>query len=200
LGTAGEILNRPGKGMSSASEEAAFFTAMETSSRALLQDIPGLGPAGKAKILAAFEIGRRYALFRNRNTHPELRNSTLPQLATRALKLISQRLRDDPQEWFGFVPLLRSGSLGDFCLAERGSRTHVNLDAAELFARILALRPTGLFLFHNHPSGDTLPSMQDYELTDRMDSLTQEFKILLLGHWIVTSQNERWIPTQKSPR
>jgi DNA repair protein RadC len=187
------ILNRPGIGLSSSEEEAAFFTAMEISGPGYLKELSGLGPAGQAKLLAAFELGRRYALFRDQAAQRLRKPASAPQLARRALRTVSQNQKNSPQEWLGFVPVYRSGHLGELCLVEKGVRTHVNIDPAELFARILALRPIGFFLFHNHPSGNPSPSSQDLDLTERIADISKQFGIQLLGHWVVSSQNERWI-------
>jgi DNA repair protein RadC len=68
LGLVQKILARPGKGLGTPEEERAFFMGIECCGRSHLLDIPGLGPAGQARILAAVEVGRRYALFRG--SHP----------------------------------------------------------------------------------------------------------------------------------
>ncbi len=200
-GLALRILQQPGQGLTPSEEERAFFTSMENTGLSFLKSIPGLGPSSQARLLAAFELGRRYTFFKyaqNRCENPFLKTK-LPQ---RALEKISLRDRTSPQEWLGFIPLYRSGSLGDFCIVERGARTHVNVDPAELFARILALRPIGFFLFHNHPSGLLLPSQEDKDLTERVREISQTLGIRLLGHWIVTplseSEVEVKIPTEQN--
>jgi DNA repair protein RadC len=194
LGLASQIINRPGEGLSKAEEERAFFMAMEVSPTAFLKGFSGLGPARQAKILAAFELGRRYALFRNREETSQEQDCSLPQLAQAVLTKISPQERTQPQEWLGFVPVYRDGKLGEFCLVEKGSRTHVNIDPIELFARLLALRPHGFFLFHNHPSGVLKPSTQDLDITEKIHELSHQLGIQFLGHWIVASQGQRWIP------
>lgn len=195
LGVASDILQHPGEGLSSEDEETAFFTAMEISGNSYLKNLPSLGSAGRAKILAAFELGRRYALHRSQK-HRERppRSSTLLPISLQALLRISQKDRSEPQEWFGFIPYHRSGELGGLCLVERGARTHVNVDPTELFARILVLRPRGIILFHNHPSGNVTPSEQDIELTEQVALTAKQFGIQLLGHWIVSPETERSIP------
>lgn len=40
-------------------------------------------------------------------------------------------------------------------------------------------------LMHNHPSGDTTPSPQDFEITHKLYSLAKMFNIQLLDHFIV---------------
>jgi DNA repair protein RadC len=69
----------------------------------------------------------------------------------------------------------------------------VNIDPAELFARVLALRPHGFYLFHNHPSGDLSPSPADIDLTRQVQRVSEQLGIRLLGHGIVSSREERWI-------
>lgn len=194
LGLATNILGKPGSGLSTQEEERAFFTSLEVSGGSYLKGISGLGPAGQAKLLAAFEVGRRYSLYRNRifrSNQPQ--KSTIAELAREALSKISGKNRSEPQEWFGFIPIHRSGELGELCIVEQGARTHVNVDPAELFARVLVLRPRGLFLCHNHPSGIVVPSPQDLNLTEKVAEIALQLGIQLLGHWIVTSQGETWI-------
>lgn len=200
LGIASQILNRPGTGFNPAEEERAFFTAMEVSGPAFLKEFRGLGPAGQARLLAAFELGRRYASLRctpqPHSSRSESGNQALPFLARRALNRITIKQRQDAQEWFGFVPYYQTSELGEFCEVEKGVRTHVNIDPAELFARILALRPLGIFIFHNHPSGSLVPSRADHLLTEKVAELSAEFGIRLLGHGILTPQSHYWIQSQ----
>ena len=191
---ASRVLNRPGEHMPDDSIEDAFFTAMEVSAHAHLEGIRGLGPAHQAKLLAAFEIGRRY-LIHSQGKRAALSRRVIPgsEVENQALKRVPVHLRAESQEWLGFVALDRADKVGPLCVVERGVRTHVNVDPAELFARILALRPRGLVLFHNHPSGSLTPSEADYDLTERVAELARKFGIELIGHWIVTMSGERLI-------
>jgi DNA repair protein RadC len=200
LGLAALFLDRPGAGLGEREQERALFTALESSSdgddRGGLSDIRGLGPAARARVLAAFELGRRYAHHRetvrgkSRLNEPMVRGS---RLFGAAAARISPEFRQEPREWLGFVPLYRSGELGELCLVERGVRTHINIEPAELFARILALRPQSFFLFHNHPSGNLTPSLSDRELTENVAALARTLGMRLLGHAVVTSAGETWI-------
>jgi DNA repair protein RadC len=192
MGLADRIMLRPGDGLGGGEEERAFFNSIESSPLNLLQEIQGLGDAKQAKLLAAFEIGKRYAAFReSRRALPK--PGRHPEPARSALERIPPHLRSEAREWLGFIPYYRNFELGDLCIVERGVRTHVNIDPAELFARILSLRPSAIFLVHNHPSGNTTPSEQDFELTRRINQIARQFGIKLLGHWIVASGDERLI-------
>jgi DNA repair protein RadC len=193
LGLATAILQRQGSGLKTEEEERAFFSAMEISPNAHLSEIRGLGPAGRARLLAAFELGRRYSIFRERTAVSPETATKGGQQGDEALSRIPQELRSEPQEWLGFVPRYRNGQVGQFCLVERGVRTHVNVDPMELFARLLALRPSGFFLFHNHPSGDLNASSEDQTLTSRVAELSGSFGMRLLGHGIVAARGEAWV-------
>lgn len=195
LGLARSILDRPGSGLPESESMRAFFLALEVSPLAHLQGISGLGEAGQARVLAAFEIGRRYALYR---IESETRRSNHPkpsQLARQALLRITPSWRNEAQEWLGFVPCYRGQRVGELCIVERGVRTHVNIETVELFARILALRPQGFYLFHNHPSGDLTPSSPDREITEHVERLGAQLGPRLLGHGIVTAHGETWLDT-----
>lgn len=193
LGLAGQLLKRTQT--DSADEDSAFFIAMENSGIAHLQDCPGLGPAAQSRILAAFELGRRYSLFRHRVCQNSVHTQppTELTLAKQAVKRLPSYLKSEPKEWLGFTPIYSSGLLGDFCMVEKGARTHVNVDPAELFARILSLRPKAIILFHNHPSGYLEPSQADLDLTGLVAKTARQFGIQLLGHWIVGPCGQRWL-------
>jgi DNA repair protein RadC len=175
-------------------QESALFSALESSAAdSVLGAIPGLGPAAIARVLAAFEIGRRYSL-RSPSQRPSAHEMPRPQRLFRlAAARVSPERRLEPREWLGFVPLYRSGQMGELCIVELGVRTHINVEPAELFARILALRPRGFFLFHNHPSGHLEPSPEDHQLTSAVENLARSFGLRLFGHAVVSQVGENWI-------
>lgn len=194
MGVAADILRRMGGYQTEQAQEDAFFASMELTPNAYLQDLSGLGEAGRARLMAAIELARRYVMYRERASGKESpKIIEHDSLARKALAQISDAYRISAQEWLGFVPLSRSGKVGQFCLVEQGTRTHVNTDAVELFARILALRPLGIFLFHNHPSGDLRPSEADCDLTEQVGQICTQLGIRFLGHAIVSGADHMWI-------
>gem|GEM_PF-1112399 len=196
LGLASQLLNRPGQGLTEHEQERAFFVCLENSETGHLQSLRGLGPAAQARILAALEIGRRFSIHQLRNSlqstsSASSRYKNLPQLA---LDKIEHSLRITPREWLGFVPIYGGREVGDFTLVEKGVRTHVNFDPAELFARILSLRPRGFYLFHNHPGGSLEPSHSDLLLTTQVIEASKLLGIRLFGHGIITPSHQTWVP------
>jgi DNA repair protein RadC len=189
MGLAEALLERAGPELGSAEQERAFFNAMELAPGSFFSELRGLGEASQARLLAAFELGQRYCAYRS----PQKSPAKSPTKKDDAFGRVPDSLRFEATEWLGFVPLHRNGGLGEFCLVERGVRTHVNTDPTELFARVLALRPQGFFLFHNHPSCNLEPSLSDLDLTQRVENLARQLGIRLLGHGIVTGAGQRWI-------
>src|SRR4051794_38343667 len=88
LGLARAILQRPGEGLAHGEEERAFFTAMESSGNSHLSGIDGLGPAGQARLLAAFELGRRYSCYRQIGMPIPSTHGVLSDLAREALERV----------------------------------------------------------------------------------------------------------------
>jgi DNA repair protein RadC len=195
MGLARRILELPGDGLGEKESERAFFTLLEDECGAplSLRRVHGLGDAGRARIIGAFELGRRYSAFRQvreRNRAPVPIDS---ELRFRALSAIDPSSRLDPREWLAFIPVHRSGAVGELCRVGRGARTHVHVDPAELFARVLAVRPRGFFLLHNHPSGDLQASLDDQELTRKVGQVSRMLGVALLGHWIVCPDGEHFL-------
>ena len=168
----------------------ALFSSLEASTLSHTPELELLNPLEKRRILAAFELARRYRYYND-----ALRKSHLYDLDVMekdALQAVTPHWRNLSSEWLGFVPVYQKRA-GDLCVAAVGVRTHVNVDPMELFARILVLRPRAVVLFHNHPSGDLTPSPQDYDLTARVDEMCKKLGLKLLSHWIVSGPHERRI-------
>lgn len=180
--------------MDDSEEERSFFLhsgVLQTGDREGPRRIFGLGDAQHARILATFEIARRYSAARTPLAVDPGAIRVRRDLKAEAFSRIPADRKVGDREWLAFVPVYRAlgarRRVGGFCLVESGVRTHVNTDATEIFARVLALRPEGIFLFHNHPSGDPTPSSPDYDLTQKVRVLAAQFRIELFGHGIVTA-------------
>jgi DNA repair protein RadC len=176
--------------ISGAQEEAemehAFFHFFENCPETFLNNFPAIDPMGRARLATAFELGKRYGYFRKKRATRSLNRNPAQQ----AIGRIGSSLRLASYEWLGFVPLYKNGEVGNFNQVEKGVRTHVNVEPAELFAKVLALRPKGFFLFHNHPAGTLEPSPPDLNLTDRVSQIAHQLGTPLLGHYIITSEAE----------
>lgn len=121
----------------------------------------GLGPAKTATLLAAIELGNRFAMADLRSAE----RLDQPQIAG---EFLIQRLHTENREVFGFLsldPRHRFVAIHELSL---GTRNQAPVDAAELFRLAVLDRADGVILFHNHPSGNLEPSRDDLELTRRL--------------------------------
>lgn len=200
LDISAEILNRMGPELSIKNQENSLLTQILENPSHPISNIPGLGDAGRSRLLAAFELARRIARYEEQRslsiaTSTDRKANRPIDIQTRALRAIPIEMRSAPKEWIGFFPIFphRRNPLGEFCGIEQGVRTHVNFEPASLFSALLNLRPHSFILVHNHPSKWAEPSEEDWHLTREVSEVALKLGIPLIGHWIVTSQQEYWI-------
>jgi len=65
-----------------------------------------------------------------------------------------------------------------------GGIDRANVYPREILRRALLLDASAILIAHNHPSGDTTPSEEDFRITDKLQSLLDLFDIVLLDHYI----------------
>lgn len=195
---ASDLMKKLASGMDEETQARALFSTLETACSSPSPDLGLLNPMDEARILAAFELARRYHFYREGSKSTSRLRLGESELEGEALSKIGPEWRGLSVEWLGFVPVYKHSRVGNLCVVERGARTHVNVDPAELFARILVLRPRMIFLFHNHPSGDLTASREDKHLTRHVDDLCKKLGIQLASHWIVSGPNQAEVPIDGS--
>lgn len=126
-----------------------------------LRTIPGIGPAGAAKITAALELGRRLA------TEPASRGDRIRGPGD-VFRRLGPVLRDRKQEEFWVLYLDSQNRV----LSERritiGLLNSSLVHPREVFAPAISRAAASLILAHNHPSGDPDPSPEDLDVTVQM--------------------------------
>lgn len=145
----------------------------------------GLQPRAASRLLAAVEIARRIA----RGEIPEAEPFRLPADVARYLYL---RYAQRDQEVIGAV-LLDSGHrwIADFEFA-RGTMDRIAVEPRQVLVEALLHAASGCVLFHNHPSGDPVPSSEDYEVTRLFVLAGEAVGVKLVDHLVLGSAN-RWI-------
>jgi len=66
-----------------------------------------------------------------------------------------------------------------------GSITGASVYPREIIKKVLAHKSTAILLAHNHPSGDTTPSIEDREITARVGLILQAMGVALHDHIII---------------
>lgn len=95
------------------------------------------------------------------------------------------KLALEAQESFWALALdARGRALALRCVA-RGTLTACLVHPREVFAPALRCRAHALVVVHNHPSGDPEPSLEDTQLTTRLEDAGQLLGIPLVDHVVV---------------
>lgn len=70
-----------------------------------------------------------------------------------------------------------------------GGNNFVSIGMKEILSEAVKINAPRIILLHNHPSGDSKPSLKDYEVTKRLEDAAKVLGIELLDH-IVIGQTE----------
>lgn len=65
----------------------------------------------------------------------------------------------------------------------------VNLDITDVIKEAIKYDASRLILLHNHPSGDSTPSIQDINFTIDLKDELKKFKVELLDHIVIGDGN-----------
>lgn len=143
--------------------------------------ISGLGPDKLATLAAALELGARiYRLKPSELAKPIARPSQIAQL------MFAESSRYAREGfWVIYVDRKRRMIMDGPELVTLGVRAHTVIEPAVLFRRAVMLDAHGVFVVHNHPSGDVRPSDEDIGVTQRLINAGRMIGIPVLDHVIV---------------
>ncbi len=158
--------------------EQGTLTELATAAPADLRDLPGVGPAKAASLMAAFEIGRRTsAVPLTRGMHLRSPSDVYGHFYT--------QLRQAPQEEFYVMLLDARGRLLRSVMVTRGTLTSSMVHPREVFREALREPAAAIVVVHNHPSGDPTPSSEDWRITRRLEKAGSLLGVPLLDHIVV---------------
>lgn len=144
-----------------------------------LEGFKGIGPAKAITILAACELGKRRA--RERVEEREDLGS-----ATAIYNYMHPRMQDLDVEEFHILLMNQNYKLIKEVRISHGGITETAVDIRIIMKEALLCNTTVLAVCHNHPSGNTHPSRQDDQLTDRIRKGCDIMRIYFLDHVIIT--------------
>ena len=144
-----------------------------------LQTRPGMGLARAARLVAAFELGRR-ALLPPR-PHRVANAADVYQLYRARLAGLSQEI--------GVVLALNAKNhvIAEVEIA-RGQVDSIPVHPREVFRPLIRHSAVSGIFIHNHPSGDPRPSGPDISLTQRLVEVAYVIGIPILDHVVIGHQ------------
>jgi DNA repair protein RadC len=101
----------------------------------------------------------------------------------------SSKLALEPREYLevayldGNLCLLPDGLERIYC----GDVRSVSMQPQQILAGAVKCKCSALFLCHNHPNGDVLPSEHDERLTKVIELLLQTVGVQLVDHWVASA-------------
>jgi DNA repair protein RadC len=139
---------------------------------------PGLGPAKRARIVAALELARR-------SLAEQLR--ALPSLGSPrdSGEYLSARLRHLPYEVFGCLYLDNRHRVLAFEELFRGTVDGASVHPREVVRACLKHNACAVIFAHNHPSGVAEPSAADRAITRELREALQLVGVRVLDHLVI---------------
>ncbi|WP_124642114.1 MULTISPECIES: RadC family protein [Amniculibacterium] len=144
-----------------------------------LMKFKGIGEAKAIAIATALEIGRRKAA-------QELPEKTQISSANDVFKLLHPYLGDLRTEEFWVVFVNQHNKV---LLKEKISQGGISgtvVDVRIILKKALEQMATGIFIAHNHPSGNLKPSQEDLKITKQISDAGKLMNIVLIDHLIIT--------------
>jgi DNA repair protein RadC len=174
------------------------LTGLARASDRELEDIPGVGEARAAQLIAAFELGRRL-----------LADWPAGRWAIRSPRDVADRLLLQmgrlEREELRVVLLNTKNVVLRVSTIYQGNVSSSLVRVGELFRDAVRLNATGLILVHNHPSGDPTPSPDDLHLTAEAIAAGRLLDVDVLDHLVVghdawVSLRDRGVSFERVPR
>lgn len=144
-------------------------------------NIRGIKEAKAAKLIAFLELAKRIYTYNKEVI--TLRKSE------EVFNLIKYDLYGKTHEQLIILYVNVKCNLVKKVISAKGNVNILYVDTKELVNDALKCSASGVFLIHNHPSGDISPSIADIDLTDNINKALNFFDIKLLDHLIISNNN-----------
>ena len=102
-----------------------------------------------------------------------------------AYEMIHEQLEDLDREQFIIACLNTKNEPTNITVVSVGSLNKAIVHPREVFKTAILSNAEIIVAFHNHPSGETTPSQQDIQLTNRLYEAGELLGIKLLDHLII---------------
>lgn len=148
-----------------------------------LENIKGIGEVKAIELVAALEFGKRIFLDNEMNTKKKLVNAKDIWDYTKYL------FKGKYQEHFYALYFNNKQELISKKLLFVGTTNRSVVHPREIFKEAYLLSANSIICMHNHPSGDTSPSIQDINFTKSLIDIGKIQGIPILDHIIVSDKS-----------
>jgi len=107
---------------------------------------------------------------------------TSPQEAKTAIQI---NMADRDREVFACLFLTNKNRLINYEEMFMGSICHAQVHPRQIIKKALELNAAAVIFAHNHPSGDSSPSLEDISLTQRLKEILKVIDVKVLDHLVI---------------
>ena len=143
-----------------------------------LMQIKGIGKVKAIQIKAVCEIS-------NRMNKPSNYKKIHIREPKDVAKVLMNDLRFEKIEIAKIIILDNKNNILKIKKIATGSSNFVNLNIRSILSETIKMNAPKIILVHNHPSGDSTPSKQDYELTSKIEQASKMLGVELLDHIVI---------------
>lgn len=159
-------------------KEAGSLRALAQKSPKELSSICGIGMVRAVTLSAALELSRRFVL-------ESVKEAERIEGADDAYEFLKPRLRDLPHEVFAAIFLNQKHGIIAYRELFRGTINGSAVHPREVIKEALRENAAAVIFAHNHPSGNVIPSPEDINLTEQLETLLGHIDVRLIDHIIV---------------
>ncbi len=142
--------------------------------------VKGIGPSKAVKIMAAFEIAKRFNSLTPYNDELQLNSNFIYEKYKHLMSHFDY-------ETIYLLILNRQKKVIHEVNLCKGNESSVSCSWRQIIQQVLIHNGKYLYLIHNHPSGDHSPSQEDIVFTTTLIKECQKLNIRLLDHIIISS-------------
>jgi len=143
--------------------------------------IKGVGLSKAVTLIAAFELGKRI------NTFPVMEEKKIT-CSYDVYQYFQSILTGLNHEEFWIIALNNSNFIIDKFKISQGGLSKTIIDVRIIFKKVLESLATSIILCHNHPSGNTMPSDADIQITNKIIEASKLFDIKVLDHIVFSDK------------
>ena len=152
--------------------------------------IEGIGIAKATQIKAAFEIGKRLM---KEESKERIKFKNPEDIVDFVSEYLGPYIRDAKKEFFNIIFLDIKNKVIDTIELSKGSINASIVDPKEIIKEATIRNSSSIVLVHNHPSGDTEPSQDDINITNKIKDACQIVGIRVLDHIIIGKDKNNYI-------
>lgn len=139
----------------------------------------GIGKSKAVKIVAAFEIAKRFNSLKSIHEN-------LPVSSNEIFERYKYHVAGVDQECLLLIILNSKRHIIHEVNLYKGNESSVNCSWRQIIQQVLIHNGKYFYIVHNHPSGDHTPSQEDIDFTTTLIKAIQKLKIKLLDHLIIS--------------